>query len=118
MNTRFSLSKGIIILTLVNLLIVLSICLVKYTFNLYTIGTYISYGGFVMMILSGLLAFGAPNVAEIDMQNSLITKGSSTQLDKLGQEYLKSREKNMDYTILMALSSISSIVIGLIVRLF
>ncbi|MDF2672925.1 MAG: hypothetical protein K0R09_1190, partial [Clostridiales bacterium] len=32
MNTRFSLSKGIIILTLVNLLIVLSICLVKYTF--------------------------------------------------------------------------------------
>jgi hypothetical protein len=85
--------------------------------TLYDIGHGISIGGIIMLIIAGLSFFGYSGASEIDMKNNYIRSSSGISFDKLSKEFMQSKDKNMNFTVFITLSSIPSIIIGYLMTL-
>lgn len=103
--------KRILIITFVNFIIVSIVYLIKNQFTLYNLGHGLFVGGLVMSLIGGLALLGFGNAAHIDARNTYITRYNG---DKFGSDYIKERNKNMSFTLVMLLSGLFSIIIGYI----
>lgn len=117
MNLIFNYFKKILVLTLINIIVVLVICLIKNYFTLHYIGYGIFIGGLIMCLIAGLSVLGFSKTAQMDMRNNYFRSASGRKIDNLNKEYMDSRNKNMNFTIFMALSSLTSIGIGYLINL-
>ncbi|GLC30097.1 hypothetical protein [Clostridium omnivorum] len=113
MSSILSYLKKILILTFINLIIVVLVYLIKKQFTLYNVGYGLSIGGIVMCILGALALMGFGNIANIDARNTYAARYDG---EKFGRQYIKERNKNRSFTLLMLLSGLFSLILGYLIR--
>lgn len=113
MSSVLSYLKKILILSFINLIIVALVYLIKNKFTLYNIGYGLSIGGIVMCVLGALALMGFGNAAHLDAKNTYVTRYDG---EKYGNQYKKERNKNMNFTLLMLISGLISLIIGYLIR--
>lgn len=105
--------KRILIITFINSIIVSIVYLVKNQFTLFNLGHGLFIGGLAMSLIGGFAVIGAGKTNQIDAQNNYITGYNQ---DRFSKNFIKSRNQNMSFSLIIALSGALSIVIGCILQ--
>jgi hypothetical protein len=105
--------KRILIITFLNFIIVSIVYLIKNQFTLFNLGRGLFIGGLALSLIGGFAVIGSGRTSEIDARNNYIT---GYDQDKFSKNFIKSRNQNINFSLLLALSGALSIVIGCILQ--
>lgn len=105
--------KRILIVTFINSIIVSIVYLVKNQFTLFNLGHGLFIGGLAISLIGGFAIIGSGKTSQLDAQNTYITGYNQ---DNFSRNFIKSRNQNINFSLVLAFSGALSIVIGCILQ--